>query len=438
MAKPKFSIIHNLEKLSEEERAQYLRDASEYFGWDPNLGALDALWINDEVSGLRKLVPYARRGSTDIWRDTHDVEIKSIEQIEVPGTATFRATAVRTYLDATKALRTRQEIAIGSHSTVGLTGEKLAAAIMTAETRAGRRVTLKFIGGGLLDDVEVNTPGLQNSAPASSLATLAGSPVVLPPPQVPPSSLPGKVVETTIDHDKGTITHVKEIVSGIEPRPEKGFPGIDPAAPQAAPSVEQMQQDAAEFLKNKVNPEPEKAPRKKRSPRKRGSVDIASPGQEVVEPTQHEPYLDSPKQVEIPVGLIDKDGKITPAVENPVPVSQPMASVPVPVPTITEAKAEPVAAQPQAPAIPAEKAKEYRDRLKTYTNDILPKGGMMPSDRIGGVTMKLRKFAAIQTGAADASALTVEQWEDLFDFLDGFKGTPSELVQYIDKAIGAA
>jgi hypothetical protein len=84
--------------------------------------------------------------------------------------------------------------------------------------------------------------------------------------------------------------------------------------------------------------------------------------------------------------------------------------------------------------------KGYRERLKVYANDVLPKqGGMMPSEGYGGVTMKLRTFAQLQVGVGSVAAFTADQWEMLFEFLDGHlkQFGAKELVAYIDKAIGA-
>ena len=54
MTKKSFSLIHNLERLSEEQRAQYLRDFSEHLGLPPDLNALDLIWMDDDnKSGLR-------------------------------------------------------------------------------------------------------------------------------------------------------------------------------------------------------------------------------------------------------------------------------------------------------------------------------------------------------------------------------------------------
>jgi hypothetical protein len=125
-------------------------------------------------------------------------------------------------------------------------------------------------------------------------------------------------------------------------------------------------------------------------------------------------------------------------------ISEPLATVSREGDNVGNAKLYPPLAEPKpafiVPSIVDEKMKAYRERLKIYANDILPKqGGMMPSEGIGGVTMKLRKFALLQVGATDTTAFTEDQWQMLFEFLDGHlkQFGAKELAIYIDKSIGA-
>src|SRR5208282_2355843 len=174
----KLKIVHNLDGLSKQEIDQYLRDISEYLGIDPDLNAFDTIWMNSD-DGMKRLQVYARRGTTDMLRDKWSVSVTAMDKVDMAGTATFRAVGAK--------LTGRQEIAIGSAFTDGLSGQKLADAIMTAETRAGRRLTLKFTGLGILDVSEVPAASIG----AAAGAELAGSPVVMPPPTVRPAEAPG-------------------------------------------------------------------------------------------------------------------------------------------------------------------------------------------------------------------------------------------------------
>jgi len=82
-------------------------------------------------------------------------------------------------------------------------------------------------------------------------------------------------------------------------------------------------------------------------------------------------------------------------------------------------------------------SREYRLRLTPYTNQILPKEGkMMPSEGIGGVPMKLTKFAAIFSGVKDIDQMNVEQWESLVNFIEEFYKTNGAIAldEYINRA----
>jgi hypothetical protein len=411
-----FKIIHNLDKLSEADQQQYLRDASEFLGLPPDLNALDLIWMNSE-DGMRRLVAYARRGTTDILRATHGIEVTNLQQITVPGTVSFQAIG--------KNAAGRQEHAIGSCGIEGLRGERLAVAVMTAQTRALRRLTLSFVGGGLLDETEVNSPVTDIAAAAASGALLVGTPVVFPPPQAAPNIAPGR-----------------DITPGEPAVQNPPAEGVSLQETSAVPHGA-----GAGAWSGTGGPEP----KKKRTYKKRNTVDLASPA--------------AAQQTEIPPGMIDAGGNITPISVPPATVKQEQEAIGNGVasaPALAEVSeliitADPAmatglkadtptvvqSAPPQAAAISpvtAEKAKEYRERLGKYSQDILPKAGMMPSEGVGGVTMKLRKFAGVFSGTVNTQALNEEQWNDLLEFLDGYsqKNGAAALVTYINQAIGVS
>jgi hypothetical protein len=160
----KFKIIYDLERLSEEERYRYAREASIYFGLDPDLNGLDFIWMNSG-DGFRKLVLYARRGVADILREKLGITVDSLNQTVVQGSL------VTTAIGHNK--NNRQEIAVGSCFIDGLKGKALDDAIMTSQTRALRRLTLQFVGGGILDESEVHsatTNIVYQDVPLSELA----------------------------------------------------------------------------------------------------------------------------------------------------------------------------------------------------------------------------------------------------------------------------
>jgi hypothetical protein len=363
--------------MTNEQREEHYQKVCKSLGIDPSLRLLDYIWMTQD-HGPRSMVLYARRGAAEVFRQTRGISVTKTAKEDGDGYVSFTVEGV----DKTG----RTEIAVGVSSTKGLTGERLAYALMTAHTRATRRLTLQFVGQGLLDESEVNAPTTDIGHAPGSLAALAGSPVVMPPPQVPVASAPGKDITPQVQTDSDIALH--------------GY--IEPEHCNAGPE-----------------------PPKKRTRKPRGQKDISSPGQ----------------QTEMPVANIDAKGNLTPV--RPAaefPAGFPVHEVPAFPTTLiadnaTQMPQSLAAPQQQASIISPEKLKEYRECLSKYSQDILPKAGMMPSDGIGGVTMKLRAFARLYTGS-DTAKLTEEQWEDFLGFLEVQSGDPAALVAYIDKALG--
>jgi CheY-specific phosphatase CheX len=98
-----------------------------------------------------KLTLYARRDATDQLRQLHKVSIEIVarEVVEDCYVVTARATTP-----------IRQDESIGAVNIAGLKGDVRANAMMKAETKAKRRVTLSICGLGMLDETEVDSiPG---------------------------------------------------------------------------------------------------------------------------------------------------------------------------------------------------------------------------------------------------------------------------------------
>lgn len=415
----------DLNTASNEQLDQYRATVAKTMNIDPMM--LDYLWMNDPETGLRNRVLYAKRGACEILRHELKVSVTALVMSESEGLVTFMATGT--------VPSGRQEMAVGSAYIEGLRGDKKAHGIMTAQTRAVRRLTLQFVTGGILDETEVQAQTDVQIAPAASGATLAGSPMVIPPsPQTAPASAPGR---------------------DITPAPA---PEVAPQSPEEFSATQQALRDEAKaqlLAKPPVSapvetpaPSETAAPAKvKRTRKPRNTVSIASPGQQTEMPVGHidaqGKVSEPPATVSRQEGAVSTGDKVIPPVAEKISTPVPPAPVPQSGEVAVE-KAQPVPAQapvalPPTAALSPEKTTEFKNRLRVYSNDVLPKGGMLPSDGIGGVTMKLRKFASVHTGATDTTALGLAQWEDLFDFLDNYvqKNGASELVKYIDKAIGA-
>lgn len=99
-----------------------------------------------------KLTLYATRDATDQLRANNNVsvQITSRERLDEVYVVTARATLPNG----------RTDESIGAVSIAGLKGDALANAIMKAETKSKRRVTLSIVGLGMLDETETETiPG---------------------------------------------------------------------------------------------------------------------------------------------------------------------------------------------------------------------------------------------------------------------------------------
>lgn len=423
-----FKTIHDLSALSNEAREKYLRDVSIHFGVDPEANLFDMIWMNQE-DGTRKLIAYARRGTTDILRAQHGIHVTSMRSEENGSTIRFIVSG--------KDKAGREEFSSGSCSIEGLKGERRSAAEMTAQTRALRRLTLQFVGGGILDVSEVDSKTTDiNSAPGS-LAQLAGNPMppaFMPPPTTAPNNAPGKLVEAPSQPDIKTDTPHSQIPPmALEPTVSES-PKTD-----IQPDIQ-------------TNLEPIKKPRGRR---RKNTVDLSLPGQTPVP-------MSIPQQIEIPTGVIDNQGKISEptakadlkegadgnGVKLPLSSTETTPKWTDPSPgyrfkTSEELSKEDLKAMENAPLpfeIAPEKIKAYRERLNKYISDILPREGkMMPSEGIGGTPNKLRKFAFVFNGVDDVKKLTEDQWEQFLGFLDSYYQANGAiaLTAYINTSIGA-
>lgn len=105
---------------------------------------------------------------------------------------------------------------------------------------------------------------------------------------------------------------------------------------------------------------------------------------------------------------------------------------------ITEEKIEATGSVEMPADLPTdEQLKSFRSRLFNYTNEILPKGGMVPTDGIGGRAMKIRLYTQKLLNITDLKNLTTAQWEIFLTNMDSMADNPVEMVKAINKAVGA-
>lgn len=160
----------DLSHLTAPERLQYYRATCTSLGLNPLTKPFDYLALKE--NGEEKLVLYARRDCADQLRKIHDVSVKVIERELVDGVYTVKAQA--------RMPSGREDESIGAVPLVKEVGEwktsqggkryfqtngtfqplppnDRANAIMKAETKAKRRVTLSICGLGMLDESEIET-----------------------------------------------------------------------------------------------------------------------------------------------------------------------------------------------------------------------------------------------------------------------------------------
>ncbi len=140
----------DLAQLSPQERVQYYRAVCESLGLNPLTQPFQYISLQG------KLTLYARKDATEQLRRAQHVSIIKLEREKMDGIYVVTATA--------QAADGRQDSSIGAVNIEGLKGDNLANAMMKAETKAKRRVTLSICGLGWTDESEIET--IPNGKPA--------------------------------------------------------------------------------------------------------------------------------------------------------------------------------------------------------------------------------------------------------------------------------
>lgn len=149
-------IEGDLGKLSAEERVSYYNMVCESLGLNPYSRPFDYLRLNGRE------VLYAKKDATDQLRKVHAVSVKIVSREKVDDV--FVVTAQATMPDG------RADESVGAVTVGNLRGDALANALMKAETKAKRRVTLSICGLGILDETEIETiPNAQVSVSPPSV-----------------------------------------------------------------------------------------------------------------------------------------------------------------------------------------------------------------------------------------------------------------------------
>lgn len=135
------ALIHgDLSSLSEEDRLSYYNKVCESLNLNPLTKPFDYIKLN------QKLTLYATKSCTEQLRQIHNISltISSREKIDSVYVVTAKA----------KTRDGREDESTGVVNTENLKGEALSNAMMKAETKAKRRVTLSICGLAMLDESE--------------------------------------------------------------------------------------------------------------------------------------------------------------------------------------------------------------------------------------------------------------------------------------------
>jgi len=142
----------DLGKLSPAERMNYYKSVCESVGLNPLTRPFDYLVLQG------KTTLYARKDATD--------QLRSIKQVSVQITGRERVEDVFVVTARATTGDGRTDESTGAVTIGNLKGDALANALMKAETKAKRRVTLSICGLGWLDETELDTIAGASTIPA--------------------------------------------------------------------------------------------------------------------------------------------------------------------------------------------------------------------------------------------------------------------------------
>ncbi len=133
----------DLSGLSPQDRVAYYNRMCQHVGLDPVTQPFSLLNLQG------KQVLYANKSATEQLRVAHGVSVTDLDGREVKDIYIVTAKGVNA--------KGRTDAATGAVTVAGLKGDALANALMKAETKAKRRLTLSLCGLGMLDETEIET-----------------------------------------------------------------------------------------------------------------------------------------------------------------------------------------------------------------------------------------------------------------------------------------
>lgn len=195
-------VTGDLARLTPEQRNIYYKSVCDSLGLNPLTRPFEYITLNG------KLTLYARKDATDQLRKLHRVSVAIVDRSIMDDLMVVTATAT----DATG----RTDSSIGAVSIASLRGEAKANALMKAETKARRRVTLALCGLGMLDESELDgipNPRLGEPTPRATDRLAAPAPVQAVTINAAPAAAP------IVDPAEGSFETID--VDSIEEHPTK-------------------------------------------------------------------------------------------------------------------------------------------------------------------------------------------------------------------------
>ncbi len=142
-------IKGDLTDLSATERLQYYKAVCKSLGLNPLTRPFDYIAFQATENSAPRLQLYARRDCTDQLRKLYGISVTKCTR-----STTNRFCTVEVEVQNKQG---RLDTDIGVVDIDGLTGRKLANALMKAETKAKRRATLSICGLGIMDESEIES-----------------------------------------------------------------------------------------------------------------------------------------------------------------------------------------------------------------------------------------------------------------------------------------
>jgi len=196
----------NLEKLTPAQRLDYYAATCNSLGLNPLTKPFAYIRLNG------KLILYPLRDATDQIRKVHQISVRitSREMLD----ESYVVTAMASMPDG------RQDESTGVVSMSGLRGENHSNALMKAETKAKRRVTLSIAGLGWVDESEVDSiPQAQTNVVNIETGEYI-DPDPIPSP-TPPSAEPSQPVALVHETPPPGVSEDEEVYITDPDRPSK-------------------------------------------------------------------------------------------------------------------------------------------------------------------------------------------------------------------------